>query len=161
MTAIELELTRLAGVPVAMIAIRGAYVVAPVDRALLTSPVWSALRAGPRDGVGRTPLEAALLLARAIGSASPQASRRTRAAVRSADLWLIKYLRRAQGTASAREVSVAAERDGVTRSSLRMAAERLRVIKTKSGLRAGWIWRLPAEDDTHLRTGADVRLDNF
>lgn len=161
MTELELELTRLAAVPVSLVVIRGAHVVAPINRALLHSPVWAALRAGPCGGVGRTPLEAALLLGRAIGFAAVVASRRTRAAPRSADLWLKRYLYDAAGAVPARTVSAAAVCDGLTLASLRAAACRLRVVKMKSGLHGGWSWRLPLEEVAHLRSGLDAHFGNF
>ena len=45
----------------------GCWVVAPKDRSLLQSKAWQALRSGPAAGIGRTPIEAAILLALAMG----------------------------------------------------------------------------------------------
>ena len=135
---------QLFGTPIETRQVGTALVAVPVDRALLQSATWQALRAGPRSGVGRTLEEALLLLAHAAGRVAGDS--RARAAPRAADRWLYDRLQGAAGPVLASEVGEAARRAGIGPTALRRASRRLGVVRSKVGLRGGWTWRLPDAD---------------
>lgn len=133
----------LVGTPIEIREVGGAFVAVPVDRAHLRSPTWAALRAGPRSGIGRTPEEAALLLAHAAGVSTGGARRP--ATPRAADRWLQEALQRAGGIVLVSDVVQAARAAGIASETLRRAATRLGVVRKELGLQGGWSWTLPAE----------------
>lgn len=52
----------------------------------------------------------------------------------------------AAGPRSAAEIIAAVEGDNITARTAQRAAVALGVVKSKTGLRGGWTWRLPADD---------------
>ncbi len=113
------------------------WVVVPKDRSMVKSKLWGVLRSGPFGGVGKTPLEAIILLARAAGVVETRrVSPRHRA--RS---WLLQLL----GDGSHQSVdfiSLKARENNVPWSSVDRAARELCIQRKKSGFHGGWTWKL-------------------
>lgn len=115
----------------------GLWIVVPKDRSMLQSKLWKELRNGPLGGVGKSPIEAAFLLARAAGATGPRrVSPRHRA--RS---WLESLLGDLR-CLSVDEIKGKAQADSLPWSSVDRAARELRISRKKNGYRGGWIWSL-------------------
>ena len=135
---IETALTKLAGTPVAL---RnpglGLWVAAPVDKALIKSKTWMALRWSKGSCVGSTPIEAGLLLATAIGAAGPiKSTKHTQAR---------QWLRGLLGNGVPRKVSELrglAQSGCISWDAADRAARDLGVIREKCGLSGPWVWQL-------------------
>jgi hypothetical protein len=136
----------LVGTPIEVREFDDAFVAVPADRSLLSSPTWRALRAVPPGGVGRAPEEALALLAYAAGVAAGGGQRPS--APRAADAWLQEALQRLGGTATVAEITLAARAAGIACTGLRRASARLGVMRSKTGMRAGWTWSLPGTGDS-------------
>lgn len=61
-------------------------------------------------------------------------------ALREAEEWLQETL--SEPTPAA-EISRMAADAGISRKTLRRASESLRIVKGKTGMKAGWVWSLP------------------
>jgi hypothetical protein len=61
-------------------------------------------------------------------------------ALREAEEWLQETL---SEPASAAEIARMAADAGISRKTLRRASESLKIVKEKSGMKAGWVWSLP------------------
>lgn len=115
----------------------GLWIAAPKDRSMLQSKLWKELRYGPLSGVGKCPMEAALLLARAAGAAGPRkVSPRYRAR-----LWLQTLLKDFDSH-SVDEIKQKARTDLLPWSSVDRAARDLCIQRTKCGFRSGWSWKM-------------------
>jgi hypothetical protein len=141
-TELTVIVEQLVGTQVEIRTFEGRHIAVPLDRALLGSPTWRELRAGPQAGIGSSPEEALLLLAHAAGSSS--AGVRRVAAAREADRWLRTALEGAGGPVLVCEVQRAARAAGIASETLRRAATRIGVVRRKHGLHGGWSWSLPA-----------------
>lgn len=135
---IETVLSKLAGTPVALRnPSQGLWVAAPVDKALIKSKTWTALRSSKGAGVGSTPIEAGLLLATAIGAAGPiKSTKQTQAR---------QWLRGLLGNGVPRTVSELrelAQSGGVSWDAIDRAARDLGVLREKCGLGGPWIWSI-------------------
>ena len=116
---------------------KGCWVAAPGDKSLIKSRLWKELRAGPSGGIGQTPVDAALLLARAAGATGPRrVSPRHRA--RS---WLLQLLADGmpQPTTAIRRQ---AESDSVPWSAVDRAGREVDILREKCGFHGPWTWRL-------------------
>lgn len=113
------------------------WVVVPRDRSLLKSKLWNELRIGPYSGVGSSPLQAAVLLARAIGSTGPKrVSKRYRA--RS---W-VKALLADSKPRTVDEIKRKAQAEFIPWSSVDRAARELGILRKKCGFRGCWSWEM-------------------
>jgi hypothetical protein len=114
------------------------WVVIPKDRSLLQSRLWRELRNGPCHGVGSSPIQAAVLLARAVGSTGPRrVSPRYRA--RS---WVEELLADFKPR-SVDEIKKKAHAEFIPWSSVDRAARELCILRKKCGFRGCWFWEMP------------------
>jgi hypothetical protein len=141
--AIESILSDWVGVNVSLREARPTcWVVVPVDRTHIRSKVWQKLRFGPASGVGASPIEAGLLMARAIGEGGP----RKVAPKHRARTWLIDLLSDGQSI-KVDEIRSMADRLGMNWSSVDRAARDLSIQRGKCGFRSGWSWRMPCSNE--------------
>jgi hypothetical protein len=136
--SIEQIISNLTKVPIEMLQPKvGLWIAAPKDRSMLQSKLWKELRNGPLSGVGKCPIEAAFLLARAAGAAGPRrVSPRHRAR-----LWL-ETLLKDSGSHSVEEIKQKAHSDHLPWSSVDRAARDLCIQRKKCGFRSGWSWQM-------------------
>jgi len=113
----------------------GAWVMVPADRALMRSKAWQALRSGPAAGIGQTPIEAAFLLALAMGKVGMRPPSKQQAA----KAWLQSLL--ATGLAlMATDIKARAQDAGHTWTSVDRAARELGIQRQKLGMAGPWMW---------------------
>jgi hypothetical protein len=134
---IEAILSDLAGVNVVLHeAVPSHWVAVPLEKIHIRSKVWRKLRSGPASGIGASPIEAALLMARAIGEGGP----RKVAPKYRARAWLINLLSDGQPI-QVGEIRSMADSAGMTWSSVDRAARELCISRKKCGFRKGWTWK--------------------
>jgi hypothetical protein len=131
------------GVPIEILQPKvGLWIAAPKDRSMLQSKLWKELRNGPHSGVGKCSIEAALLLARAAGTAGPR-----RVSPRhQARLWLVTLLKNSSGH-TVEKIKQKALADHLSWSSVDRAARDLSIQRTKCGFRSGWSWQIPCSSE--------------
>jgi hypothetical protein len=135
---IDSFITQLAGTSVQIREVKpGVWVAVPKDRAYIASKPWQALKAGPCQGIGQTPAEAAALLALAVGTAGPIKPTKQAAATH----WLKIQL--ANGMVITTPwLRTQAEADGISMHALDRAARALGVKREKAGMDGPWLWFL-------------------
>jgi putative DNA primase/helicase len=79
-------------------------------------------------------------------------------ALRDAEEWLREEL---SEPAPATEISRMAANAGISRRTLQRASESLGIIKGKAGMRAGWMWSLPANMTKSFEEAQPNSLDTF
>lgn len=138
--AIEAVLSEWVGVDLVLHkAAPSSWVAVPLDRVHIRSQAWRKLRFGPASGIGSSAIEAALLMARAIGESRP----RTVAPKYRARVWLIKLLADGQPIPVGNIRSMA-NSAGITWSSVDRAARELCIHRKKCGFQCGWSWQMPS-----------------
>lgn len=135
---IETLITKLSGTSVTLREVRpDCWVAVAADRTYTASNTWQALKAGPEQGIGQTPAEAAILLALAVGTAGPVKTTKRATATH----WLKTQL--ANGMVVTMPwLKEQAQADGISMHALDRAARALGVKREKSGLDGPWFWFL-------------------
>lgn len=135
---IDSFITQLAGTGVRIREVKpGAWLAVPKDWAYLASKPWQALKAGPGQGIGQTPAEAAALLALAVGTAGPiKPTKRD-----TATHWLKAQLANSM-VVTVPWLKAQAQADGVSVHALDRAARALGVKREKAGMDGPWLWFL-------------------
>lgn len=136
--AIEAILSDWAGVDVVLReAVPTCWLAVPKQRVHIRSKVWQKLRFGPASGIGTTPIEAALLLARAIGAVVPKkVTPKDRARV-----WLNEMLLDGRPV-EVKKIRALANGAELSWSSVDRAARDLCIKRIKCGFRSGWTWQM-------------------
>jgi hypothetical protein len=132
-------ISQLAGTSVTLREVKpGAWVAVPKDRAHMASKTWQALKAGPEQGIGQTPAEAAILLALAMGKAGMRKPSKQQAA----KAWLQSLL--GSGLAlMATDIKARAQDAGHAWTAVDRAARELGIQRQKLGMSGPWMWCQP------------------
>ena len=136
------ELSRLVGHRLAMHAARGVaavYMVVPADRLTLGLPFWQAYRADTMRPSWPTGTPEAAVTAFAAGAHRWLADAASGLSEVDAEL----RSRLAAGPQPARQLVSSFQASGVSPDRLSRVARRLGVVRTKAGMRGGWLWSLP------------------
>jgi hypothetical protein len=141
--SIEQFISNLIKIPIELVQPQDGYwIVVPKNRKLLQTKLWRELRIGALSGIGKSPVEAAVLLARAFGATGPRkVSPRHRAR-----FWL-ETLLNDLSSHSVEEIKQRAQADLLPWSSVDRAARDLCIRRKKCGFRSGWSWQLPCSNE--------------
>jgi hypothetical protein len=136
--SIEQFISNLIKIPIELMQPKaGCWIVVPKDRKLLQSKLWRELRIGALSGVGKSSVEAAVLLARAFGATGPR-----RVSPRHRARFWLETLLNDFCSHSVEEIKQRAQADLLPWSSVDRAARDLCIKRKKCGFRNGWSWQM-------------------